>query len=209
MGAKKRYGVAEMSLMRYETYKRGFNVLMISSIIMAGATFTGVGAAWWAISHKPSPKYFMAREDGGIVPLVPVTQPYLSNGEISNFAVEAITSSLTLDFSNYRKSLSEASQYYERPDGWNNFLEALKSSGTLDMITKRRLVSTVVANGATVAQSGVDHGVYSWVVQVPITITYQSSSQQKSETHLVEMVIKRLPTWQTPRGVGITRVLMK
>lgn len=210
MGAKnKRSGVVEASLMRHEIFQRGFTKMATALVLLGATTVLSTGTSWWVISHKPEPKYFIAQPDGRITKIVPVSHPYLTNGAVTNFAVEAVTNALTLDFSNYKKELSAASEYFERPDGWNNFLKALTDSKTLEMIEKKSLVSTVVANRATVVQSGVQDGVYTWIVQVSVTITYQSASEQTSETHLAEMVIKRLPTWQSARGVGITRILLK
>jgi len=209
MTAKQRYGATETALSRHETYRIGFRRVGLAAIVMAVATTTSVGAAWWAISHKEAPKYFIADEDGRITPLVPVDQPYLSNGQITNFAVEAITRAMTMNFVNWRQDLFEASEYFERPDGWNNFLSALEGSGTLDLIRNRRLISSTVANGAVIVGSGPHNGRYTWVVQVPLTITYQSSSEQSVENRMAEIEISRLPTWQAPRAVGITRVLIK
>lgn len=209
MSAKKRYGSMETKLARHETYQTGFRRIGIASILMAVATTMSVGAAWWSISKIPEPRYFMAREDGGIIPLVAVSQPYLSDGEITNFAVEAVTKSLTMNFATWKSDLAGASDFYQRPDGWNNFLKAIETSGTLDFILNRRLISSVVANGAVVVRSGARDGVYSWVVQVPITITYQTSSETSTVNQLAEVEISRLPTWQTARGVGITRILIK
>ncbi|MCE6959652.1 type IVB secretion system apparatus protein IcmL/DotI [Cereibacter sphaeroides] len=207
---KNRSGASETALARHETYRAALYRMTIISGIMAATSFLGVASAWWAFSQVPEPRYFVAREDGGIIPLVPVDQPYLSDGAITNFAVEAITQGLTMNFATWRKDLAASSEYFDRPDGWNNFLEALEGSGVLEFVRNRRLISTAVANGATIVQSGADEsGRYRWVVQVPITLTYQSSSEQNSEDHLAEIEIVRLPTWKTSRGVGITRVLVK
>lgn len=207
---KNRYGASETALLRHETYQRGFKRMTVAAIVMAATSFMSVGAAWWAMTLQPEPRYFVAREDGGIIPLIPVDQPYLSDGAVTNFAVEAITDALTLNFVTWRADLASASEYFERPGGWNNFLEAIEGSGVLDFVRNRRLISSVVANGATIVRSGPGQdGRYSWVVQVPITITYQSSSQSSTDNRLAEIEITRLPTWQTSRGVGITRVLVK
>lgn len=181
----------------------------MACIIMAAASCVTAGMAWWAASRVDPPKYFLAREDGGIIPLVAVNQPYLSDGQVTNFAVEAITKAMTLNFVTWRQDLAESSEYFERPDGWNNFLQNLEDSDTLDFIRNRRLISSVVANGAAIINRGTVNGRYTWVVQVPITITYQSSSEKSTENHIAEIQIARLPTWQTSRGVGITRVLIK
>ncbi|WP_027234541.1 type IVB secretion system apparatus protein IcmL/DotI [Leisingera caerulea] len=210
MSMKNRFGGTETALARHETYQTGFKRMAIAAIVASAAAVTATGAAWWAFTQKPEPRYFIAREDGGIIPLTPVTQPYLNDGQVTNFAVEAITRSLTFNFVNWRQDLAEASEYFERPNGWNNFLQAIEGSGMLDFVRNRRLISSVVANGAVIVKSGPDAtGRFSWVVQVPITITYQSSSEQSTEDRMAEVQISRLPTWQTSRGVGITRVLVK
>jgi intracellular multiplication protein IcmL len=210
MNMKNRYGASETALLRHETYQVGFKRMTIAAMVMAATTFLSVGVTWWAVSEQPEPRYFVAREDGGIIPLVAVSQPYLSDGAVTNFAVEAITDALTINFVTWRADLASASEYFERPDGWNNFLEALEGSGVLEFVRNRRLISSVVANGATIVQSGPGgDGRYRWVVQVPITITYQSANQSSTDNRLAEIQITRLPTWQTSRGVGITRVLVK
>ncbi|WP_264772346.1 type IVB secretion system apparatus protein IcmL/DotI [Defluviimonas salinarum] len=207
---KNRYGATETALARHETYQTGFMRMAIATMAMAAATLVSIGAAWWAFSLKPEPRYFIAREDGGIIPIIGVETPYLNDGQVTNFAVEAITRSLTFNFVNWRSDLAAASEYFERPNGWNNFLEAIEGSGMLDFVRNRRLISSVVANGAVIVKAGPDEtGRYSWIVQVPITITYQSSSEQSTDNRMAEIQISRLPTWQSSRGVGITRVLVK
>jgi intracellular multiplication protein IcmL len=210
MSKKNRYGATETALARHETYQKGFKRMAMAATIASAASLIAISAGWWAFSQKPEPRYFIAREDGGIIPIVPVSQPYLNDGQVTNFAVEAITRALTFNFVTWRQDLAESSEYFERPNGWNNFLEAIEASGTLEFVKNRRLISSVVANGAVIVKTGTDaSGRYSWVVQVPITITYQSSSEQSVENRMAELQISRLPTWQSSRGVGITRVLVK
>ena len=207
---KDTYGAAEGTLVRFEVYRKAFRMMGYACIGMSLVSALAVGSAWWALSDKPEPRYFVAREDGGIIPIVAVDQPYLNDASVLNFAVEAITNSMTLNFANWRAQLAQASDFFERPNGWNNFLEALEGSGTLDLIRNRNLVSSVVANGAVIINRGMDAtGRYRWVVQVPITISYQSANEGRTETRLAEIEVVRLPTWQTSRGVGISRVLIR
>lgn len=209
MSAKKRYGTMETVLSRHETYQTGFRRQTYAQMVMAAATALAVASSWWSFTQVPETKYVLSREDGGLIPLVGVDQPYLNDNQVTNFAVEAITKAMTMSFVTWRQDLSEASEYFERPTGWNNFLEALEGSGTLDLIRNRRLISSVVANGAVITKSGLENGRYIRVVQIPITISYQSSSQSTTENRLAEVEVARLPTWQTSRAMGITRVLIK
>jgi len=125
MATKERMGAAESSISRHETYQKAFKFSAMGNVIMAVATVASLAMAWSAWSSQPEPRYFATREDGGIIPLVAVSQPFLNNGQVTNFAVEAVTRSLTMDFKNWREDLAEASEYFQRPDGWNNFLSAI------------------------------------------------------------------------------------
>ena len=179
-------------------------------VAMAAVTGIAVLAAAWALSVKPEPRYFAARENGGILPLVPVSIPFLSDGEVTNFAVDAVTRALTMDFANWRSDLSGASRYFERPTGWNSFLDALEGSGMLAYIREHRLVSTAVANGAVIVSAGPDAGKrYGWTIQIPLTITYESASELSRDSLVAEVDVSRLPTWEVPDAVGITRIVAR
>jgi intracellular multiplication protein IcmL len=210
MSAKNRHGATEAAVMRHETWKGSFDKMVYGVVAMAVLSTTAVGFAWWSNAQQPEPRYFATTEDGGILPLVAVNQPFLNDGQVTNFAVQAITRSLTLDFANWRRDLSESSEYFVRPDGWNNFLEAIEGSGTLDYVRNRRLVSTAVANGATIVRAGIDDtGKYSWTVQVPLTISYSSSSESSSDNVIAEILVSRVPTWQMSSGIGIRMVVVR
>lgn len=209
MSAKKRHGTTETILARHETYQTGFRRMVFAMVAMAATSAVAMSAAWWSFTQTPETKYFLSREDGGLVPIVPVDQPYLNDTEVINFAVEGITKAMTMSYVTYKQDLSEASEYFERPDGWNNYLKELETTGTLAQILERRLISSVVANGALITRSELVNGRYIRVVQIPIKITYQTNSQVATEDRLAEVEIARLPTWQTSRAMGITRVLIK
>ena len=85
----------------------------MAGVEMAAATAAAVALAKVAFVSRPEPRYLLAREDGGVIPIVAVTQPF--------FAVEAVTAAMTMDFTNWREDLSEASGYFEKPGGWRNF----------------------------------------------------------------------------------------
>ena len=210
MSEKKRHGAAETALMRHETYQMALNKLLTISLVVSVGFVASVGGMYVAFSSKPEPKYFAAREDGGILPMEPVNTPFLAEGQVTNFAVEAITRAMTMDFANWRRDLSEASEYFIKPTSWNDYLTAIEASGTLDFVRNRRLVSTAVANGATIVRAGLDPtGAYSWTIQVPLTVTYASSSETSTEQLLADILVSRVPTWQMSDGIGIRKVVIR
>ena len=205
-----RHSAAHYARSRYETWMHSHRRMSLAVIMMTAVTGMAVAASVAAIAFRPEPRYFAAKADGGILPLVPVSSPFLTDGQITNFAVEAVTRALTMDFANWRSDLSGASAYFERPAGWSNFLEAIEDSGMLSYIREHRLVSTVVATGAVIVSTGLDDRKrYSWVVQVPLSVTYESASEISRDSLVAEMSISRLPTWEAPEAVGITRILVR
>ena len=210
MTVKERKGTAETPLARYELYQKSFNVLVLVNLLMMLAVVLSIIMAWSAWTSKPEPRYFATREDGGIIPLVAISQPFLKKGEVTNFAVEAITAAFTMDYKNWRKDLDDASIYFQRPEGWDNFLNAIQTSGTLDFIRNRKLISDAVANGASILSQGIDeNGRYSWTVQIPLKISFESQNQRSSESMTAEVIVSRLPVWESSAAVGITRITMK
>lgn len=204
MSEKDRHAVIETKLSRHETYEVGFKRMSVGNILLSLAliSVTVMAIAGW--SRKIETRYFALAENGTIMPIIPISEPHYNNGQVTNFAVEAITKALTMNFATWKQDMMEASDYFEQPLGFENFVEAMTSSGMLDLIRNRRVISTVVANGATIVNSGQDRGVYTWIVQVPITITYQTTSEITTENRVAEVRVKRLSTWQTPRGMGIS-----
>ncbi|CAN0318063.1 unnamed protein product, partial [Chrysoparadoxa australica] len=81
MSGKNRVGAAEASVARYETYKKGMMWSLIGNAIMGVATVISILIAYNESQSKPEPRYFATREDGGIIPLVPVSRPCLNNGQ--------------------------------------------------------------------------------------------------------------------------------
>lgn len=205
-----RYGHVETVLSRHETWKKGFHRLLAILGVAIIAVLISVVMSFWALSKKPEPVYFAAREDGGILPIVAVREPFLTDNQVINFTTEAITRAMTLNFANWRQDLADATSYFTRPEGWDAYVRSINESGMMDYIVTRRLIASTVANGAVITQRGAnERGVYSWILQVPLTVTYQSSSDTQTENLLAEIEVVRVPTWEMSRGVGVRRVTMK
>ena len=207
---KRNYGEVEHVQRRYETWMRSHERMSKTLLVMICVAALLLVSFLALLYHKPEPVYFATRVDGGVLPLVPLSTPFLTDGQVTNFAVEAVTHALTIDFANWRNDLLGASKYFEQPDGWNNFLDAMESSGMLNYIRDHRLVSTVVASGAVITGSSLSKGKkYTWEVQIPLVITYESASEISRDSLLAKLVVTRLPTWEAPDAVGVSRIVVR
>ncbi|MBO6727844.1 MAG: type IVB secretion system apparatus protein IcmL/DotI [Rhizobiaceae bacterium] len=201
-------GAAESILRSARTYEVSYKVMAkialglgLSTVLLAGST------AWLAVT-RPEPRYFATTSDGQLLPLVPLDRPHQSAAEVSNFAVKAVTTSLTYDFANYRSDFNNALQYFTKPAGWNQFVDAVQKSQMLDLVQTRRLNTTAVANNAVIVREGInDRGVYEWIVQIPLRVTYQSASEVTGQNFLITVNIERLQTYESPYAMAISRFI--
>ena len=201
------YGVAESALLRADAYRTGFKTMTMVAVITSLTAVAGIGTAVYLSTHVPEPRYFATTADGRIQPLVPLNEPHLSADSVNRFAVQAVTNALTYDFANYRSDFQDAQKWFTKPAGWNSFVDAVNKSGTLDLVKDRRFSTTAIAQSAVIVREGVSDGVYEWVVQMPLRITYQSASERTSQSLNVTVRLQRLQTYQSPYAVAIAQFI--
>ena len=180
---------------------RLFLILMISIIL----NILGVYFIYYIYSHPPAPVYFPTSSNGRIAPLIPLNKPNMTDQEINQWANLAIIASYSYNYVNYRSELEAASQFFTG-EGWNTFIGALKSSNNLQAIIDNKFVVSAVATEAPVIeQKGIINNVYSWRVRMPILVTYQSSTLYSQTPLMINMLISRESTLNTPKGIGIAQ----
>ncbi len=187
-----------------DSYRKIMVILLISVILNVGLG----GALYYIVSHPPMPKYFATSVNGRIIPLYPLSEPNQSDAAIAQWANQAAIAAYTYNFVSYRKDLQAASEFFTA-DGWQQFMQALKSSNDLDAVITKKLIVSAVATGAPVIlQKGELNGRYSWRLQMPLLVTFQSASQFSQESYMVTMLIQRVSTLNNPRGIGISQVIV-
>ena len=205
-GDNEHLAVTEAILRNARTFEAAYRVMSKVALGLGFSTVVLGGATAYLAMSKPEPRYFATTTDGQILPLVPLDKPHQSAAEVSNFAVRAVTSSLTYDFANYRADFNNSLQYFTKPAGWNQFVDAVQASQMLELVQTRRLNTTAVANNAVIVREGINsRGVYEWIVQIPLRVTYQSASEVTGQNFLITVNIERLQTYESPYAMAISR----
>ena len=198
----------KMVELRNNYYKDSYRRILI---ILLLSMFLNFGLGWllyYMISHPPLPKYFATSVNGRITPLFPLDQPNQSDSSVMQWANLAAIASFTYNFVNYRKELQSASGFFTAT-GWTQFLTALQASNNLDAVKAKKLIVSAVATKAPVIlQKGPLNGRYSWRIQMPILVTYQSASQFSQQNNVVTMLVTRISTLNSPRGIGIAQFIV-
>ncbi|PWY56960.1 type IV secretion protein DotI [Legionella qingyii] len=194
--------------LRNKFYKDSQRKVMLALLIALIVNIVLASLLVYIITHPPAPKYFATSINGRITPLFPLNEPNQSDSAVLQWANQAAIAAFTYNFVNYRDELQASSGFFT-PEGWDQFLSALQQSNNLDAVKAKKLIVSAVATRAPIIlQKGVLNGSFSWRVQMPILVTYQSASEFTQQNNVVTMLITRVSTLNSPRGIGISQFVV-
>lgn len=194
--------------LRNKFYKDSQRKVILALLIALIVNIVLASMLVYILTHPPAPKYFATSINGRITPLFPLNEPNQSDSAVLQWANQAAIAAFTYNFVNYRDELQASSGFFTA-EGWDQFLSALQQSNNLDAVkTKKLIVSAVATRAPIILQKGVLNGSYSWRVQMPILVTYQSASEFTQQNNVVTMLITRVSTLNSPRGIGISQFVV-
>jgi len=194
--------------LRNDFYRDNYRKVVAALLISFFIVLTLAGALFYIVTHPPAPRYFATSNDGRLVPLIPFDRPNLNNSTVLEWANTAATAAYSYNFVNYRQALQQAADYFTQ-EGRQMFFNAVKSSNNLQAVIAKKLIVSAVATGVPVVlEQGVMLGRYTWKVQIPMLITFQSASQFSQQSVTVTMLIVRVSPLASPRGIGISQFIV-
>lgn len=195
-------------VLRNNFYRDGQRKMIIALLISMAANFVLGSMLVYIITHPPAPQYFATSINGRITPLFPLNEPNQSDSAVLQWANQAAIAAFTYNFVNYQSELQASSGFFTS-DGWDQFLAALQQSNNLDAVKAKKLIVSAVATRAPIIlQKGLLNGNYAWRVQMPMLVTYQSASEFSQQNNVVTMLITRVSTLNSPRGIGISQFVV-
>ncbi|MGN5477710.1 DotI/IcmL family type IV secretion protein [Cupriavidus basilensis] len=133
-----------------------------------------------------------------------MSKPFVSSEAVLQKVQKTATGAFSLDFddTNLKAKLVALRQRFTR-DGYASLMEQYDTSGLIEKIRTRRLVTSAVATGAGVIANEYERdGVYTWETEMPIAITITGQSERKTYECLVKQTVKRLPVEDNPAGIA-------
>jgi intracellular multiplication protein IcmL len=192
------------------TWYLGQNERLTKTLLaLAIATLASLALLACALVFRPEPRYFAVTADLRVLEMPPLDEPVVSDQAILNWSAEALTKSLSLNFLSWRRTLLEIRGDFDSR-GYNSYVKALEEAGHIKKIEAERLsISCVVSGAPVVVESALKRGVMTWRLQTPLTLSFESSAGVVGTQRLLaEVVVRRAPTTQTPRGVVIHQVIL-
>jgi len=205
--AQKAQSVSGLDLVRFRNffYRDGYRNAMMALLGSIGVNMLLIGLVVYQFSIRPAPVYFATQSNGSLIELKPLDEPLVSEELLLTWAGQAAIAAYTYDFLNYRQDFEDMKQYFTA-SGFDNYVTGLKQSGNLDVVlTKRLVVKGAVAETPVIVMEGPIKGHYSWKVQVPMVVLYQSNTETINQHLLVTMLISRVSTLEKIQGIAITQ----
>lgn len=194
--------------MKNSFYRDSYMKVLFVLLLSIGINFGLASTVAFMILHPPKPKFFATSINGRITPLFPLDEPNQSDSAVLQWANQAAIAAYTYNFVNYRQELEAASGYFTET-GWAQFIAALKASSTLKTVREKKLIVSAVATRAPIIlQKGPLTGRYAWRIQMPILITYQSASELQNANSVVTLLVTRVSTLKSIRGIGISQIII-
>lgn len=195
-------------MLRNAFYRDSYKKALISLIAVILLDIILVAGVAYKILNPPSPQYFPTTADGRMVPVIPLSNPAVSNSYVEQWAADAVRRSFSLDFMHWRSQLSDAEANYT-PQGWKWFVDSLKASNNLNTLRDKKMVSTARVTGAPrVVRSQVVDGTYMWQVQMPVLVVYQNINRSISTPMNVTVLVVRAPVKDYSDRIAINNVLI-
>ncbi len=182
------------------------HVIIVMMLLMVIMTLV-VGLVFYQMVTRPLPVFNAIDSSGANMQLLPYDQPNQLPDTIIRFASKAATLAYTFDYVNYNKEIGQARDYFTA-DGWNDF-QASMTDTLRDIVQKQLFVYSVVRDTPVIENQAQVYGRYTWRVQIPFLVTYQSSDRSESKNYMVSVTIVQVPTNINPAGIGIDQFVMR
>ena len=189
------------------TYKQYHSHVLVLLILSSVMLMVIVGVIIYQLLHRPVPIFYAQQPSGQRLALTDYDEPNLLPDTLLRWASKVATMAYTFDFVNYAKEI-ELTHPYFTADGWQDYLRSVDA--LIDTIIKNQLfVSGVVSGSPVISNQGVlpKQG-YSWRVQIPFLVTYQSANTTSKQSYYILLTIVRVPTAFNPQGIGVDQFVM-
>ena len=191
-------------------YKDQYRRTVTVAMMLAGALLVSMAIIAVLLVVRPKPEYYAVSQDLRVIPLVPLSEPHISDQGIIDWSAQVVENTIGFDFVHWKSTLQSVRGDYT-PAAFDQVVGALKSSGILGKVIDERLVlSAAPVSTPIIVDKGPLGNTYAWKVKFPMMVTYQDArGSASSSTVSVSMIIKRQNTIDYPRGVAIDQVTIE
>ena len=113
---------------------------------------------------------------------LPLDQSNRSYLELENWVTIMVTNSLSFDAIQYYATLAQMRREYFTTEAYNDYQETLQRFGIATYLSQSGYeTSVLIEETPALLNEGVVNGVYKWLYDVPVTVSYNRPNAERSE----------------------------
>ncbi|MBY0377870.1 MAG: DotI/IcmL/TraM family protein [Gammaproteobacteria bacterium] len=183
-----------------------FRTVIAATLVVVGL----MSAVFWHIKHPPEPDYFQVKitenQQKQFTPLRVLSHRIFSRDALLLWLEEVVGDIYTFNAINYQQKFNEILSNDFTAEGADSFRQALENSQLIKQVTTQQLNLTgLVAGQPVTLQQGPLLGVYSWKIQMPVLLTFESASEVTTKRIIVTVLAIQATTQQSPNEVLISQ----
>ncbi len=181
-----------------------FKTLISCALILAGL----MAVTFWRVRHPEEPKYYQVAINAAgqkqYIPLQFLNGRIFSREMLLLWVQEVVADVYTFNGVTYQQKFRNLLSADFTPDGAASFRKALEDSQLLKQVTTQQLNLTGIVSGQPVIlKQGFLLGHYSWKVQMPVLLTFESANNITNKQIIVTVLAVAVPSTQSPNTVAI------
>ena len=195
--------VFNLQLQKNTFYRDKFRKMMkLITLLVISATLLLATFIFQSLKRE-NVTYYGSSTNGEQTPLHALSDPVLTERLVTQWASIASKKAYQLNFEHYSSQLDAMKIYFTKA-GWSSYNDAIQSSGFLSIIKSQKLeVDAIVTDEPVVKNTGVDHGVRYWNVEMPVLVSFNSASNSAQKKLIIGMKIVRSRDIAAPSGLQI------
>lgn len=191
--------------------ERKITIISIISNVLTGSMIL---VLLYLFTVYPKYRTIQTIDNSVICELKPEDNPMLTDVAIQDFAKQAVLSSYSYDYINWRTQIENATTRYYTADGRASFNKAIRASGSLDYIIRNNLIMKSMAiSSPQIEEKGLDNsGTPYWIVRMPITTEFYTGASKPADSQSFVAQVKVVTTKRdafNPKGLGVYSMILK
>jgi hypothetical protein len=202
-------------------YRDQYKKLFVTLIVAITISLIVLSVVFFMLLNRPDPVYFSAvyHDDKhlppavskySIVPLTPVDKPNMSNLEISQWLVNAIVKSFSLNSQEYNAEIQGKRKYFS-DKAWVQYQALVNEMVQFDTLTTRQALVSVLTpiSAPQFPNQGVLHskGKYFWIATLPVRIRFYGNESLPVQTMKLAVTVDRISMANDVDGIKIDSIV--
>lgn len=139
----------------------------------------------------------------------PVDQATISSEQVLRWSSETLINLLTFDYKNITQAIQNSHSYFTE-QGFQAYQTVLQKNSWIQTLQRKKYdVLPVLDDPAVLIKEGLEQGVYSWTIQVPLMLHFRGPFDMTKQRTTIEIAVKRSPLAEFTNGLAIDNFTME